>query len=79
MHNKTVSQYSQRRQPRVGDVVRLSPPASIGRAHVRTHGPGIITNIADPEGKRREYEVKWLKSQERMRFNEEDLIIVSPV
>ena len=79
MHNKTVSQYSQRRQPRVGDVVRLSAPASIGRAYGRTHGAGIITNIADPAGHRREYEVKWLKSQERMKFNEEDIIIVSPV
>jgi len=79
MRNKTASQYSQRRQPCVGDVVRLSAPASIGRAERCTHGAGIITNIADPEGKRREYEVKWLKSQERMKFNEEDLIVVSPV
>ncbi len=70
---------SQPRLPRVGDVVRLSAPASIGRAYSRTHGAGIVTNIADPEGRRREYEVKWLKSQERMKFNEEDLIIVSTV
>ena len=70
---------SQRRQPRVGDVVRLSAPASIGRAYRRTHGAGIITSISDTDGRRREYEVKWLKSQERMKFNEEDLIIVSPV
>jgi hypothetical protein len=71
--------FSQRRRPCVGDVVRLSAPASIGRAYRRTHGAGIVTSISDPAGRRREYEVKWLKSQERMKFNEEDLIIVSPV
>lgn len=67
------------RLPKVGDVVCLSAPASIGRSHRYTHGAGIITKITAQEGKRREYEVKWLKSEERMRFNAEDLIIVSPV
>jgi len=67
------------RLPRVGDLVRLSAPASIGRDVMSTHGVGIVNSINDPEGRRREYEVKWLKSEERMRFNAEDLIIVSDV
>jgi hypothetical protein len=67
------------RLPRVGDIVRLSAPASIGRDVMSTHGVGIVVLIAKPVDRRIEYEVKWLKSDERMRFNEEDLIIISDV
>jgi len=67
------------RTPRIGDIVRLSGPGSIGRAFKNTHGVGIVTKIDKPPDRRIEYEVKWLKSEERMRFNEEDLIIVSDV
>ena len=68
-----------RQPPRVGDIVRLSGPGGLGRAFKRTHGVGIVTKIDNPPMRRIEYEVKWLKSEERMRFNEEDLIVVSDV
>ena len=71
--------YSLLRPPRIGDIVRLSGPGGLGRAFKRTHGVGIVTKIENPPERRIEYEVKWLKSEERMRFNEEDLIVVSDV
>ena len=63
----------------VGDIVRLSGPGGIGRHFKHTHGIGIVTVIVKPADRRVEYEVKWLKSDERMRFNEEDLIVLSDV
>ena len=68
-----------RQPPRIGDIVRLSGPGGIGRTFKRTHGVGIVTKVEQPPQRRIEYEVKWLKSEERMRFNEEDLIVVSDV
>jgi hypothetical protein len=65
--------------PSIGDIVRLSGPGHLGRAFKRTHGVGIVTRIDNPPDRRIEYEVKWLKSEEHMRFNEEDLIVVSDV
>ena len=68
------------RPPKVGDIVRLSGPGGLGRTFKRTHGVGIITHIKPAiQGRRIEYEVKWLKSEERMRFNEEDLMVISDV
>ena len=67
------------RAPMIGDIVRLSGPGGIGRQHKRVHGLGIVVLVAKPVDRRIEYEVKWLKSEERMRFNEEDLIIISDV
>ena len=67
------------RAPMIGDIVRLSGPGGMGRQYKRVHGVGIVTLIDKPENRRIEYEVKWLKSEERMRFNEEDLIIISDV
>ena len=78
MHSSALP--SSLRSPKVGDIVRLSGPGGLGRAFKRTHGVGIVTQIkAAIQGRRIEYEVKWLKSEERMRFNEEDLIVVSNV
>jgi len=68
-----------RHPPRIGDIVRLSGPGGLGRTFKRTHGVGIVTKIEKPPHRRIEYEVKWLKSEERMRFNDEDLIVVSDV
>jgi hypothetical protein len=65
--------------PAIGDIVRLSGPGGLGRAFKRTHGVGIVTKIEKPPERRIEYEVKWLKSEEHMRFNEEDLIVLSDV
>ena len=67
------------RAPKVGDIVRLSGPGGMGRQYTRVHGLGLVTQIHKPEQQRKLYEVKWLKSDERMRFHEEDLIIVSDV
>ena len=67
------------RSPKVGDIVRLSGPGHLGRSFKKTHGVGIVTHIDKPKQQRKLYEVKWLKSEERMRFHEEDLIIVSDV
>ena len=67
------------RPPRIGDVVKLSGPGGMGLQYARVHGVGIVTRIRKPEHARKLYEVKWLKSEERMRFHEEDLIIVSNV
>ena len=63
----------------IGDIVKLSGPGGMGRQYTKVHGVGIVTAIHKPEQARKLYEVKWLKSDERMRFHEEDLIIVSNV
>ena len=63
----------------IGDIVRLSGPGVLGRVFKQSHGVGIVTKIDNPPDRRIEYEVKWLKSDERMRFNEEDLIVLSDV
>jgi hypothetical protein len=67
------------RPPKIGDIVRLSGPGGMGIVYKRVHGVGIVTKIEKPPNRRIEYEVKWLKSEERMRFNEEDLIVLSNV
>ena len=67
------------RPPMIGDIVKLSGPGGMGIQYARVHGVGIVTGIHKPEEQRKLYEVKWLKSEERMRFHEEDLIIVSDV
>jgi len=50
---------------------------SLGRPFKKHHGIGVVNAIHKPDNKRIQYEVKWLKSDERMRFTEEDLLIVS--
>ena len=63
----------------IGDIVRLSGPGGMGRQYKRVHGVGIVTSVHKPVQQRKLYEVKWLKSEERMKFHEEDLIIISDV
>ena len=65
--------------PKIGDLVRLSGPGGLGRAFKRQHGVGLVVNIVKPENLRIRYQVKWLKTDERMDFHEEDLIVVSNV
>ncbi len=67
------------RAPRVGDLVKLTGLGSLGRPFKNHHGIGVVNAIHKPPDKRIQYEVKWLRSEERMRFHEEDLIIVSDV
>jgi hypothetical protein len=65
--------------PKIGDLVRLSGPGGLGRAFKRTHGVGLVIKIEKPDNRRIRYQVKWLKTDERMGFHEEDLIVVSNV
>ena len=65
--------------PKIGDLVKLSGPGGLGRAFKRQHGVGLVVNIVKPENRRIRYQVKWLKTDERMDFHEEDLIVVSNV
>ena len=67
------------RAPRVGDLVKLTGLGSLGRPFKQLHGIGVVNAIHIPLDRRIQYEVKWLKSDERMRFHEEDLLIVSDV
>ena len=67
------------RAPRIGDLVKLTGMGSLGRPFKEHHGIGVVNAIHKPSGRRIQYEVKWLKSDERMRFHEEDLFIVSNV
>ena len=65
--------------PKIGDLVRLSGPGGLGRVFKRSHGVGLVVKITKPDDRRVRYQVKWLKSDERMDFHEEDLIVVSNV
>jgi len=65
--------------PKIGDLVRLSGPGGMGRVFNRTHGVGLVVSIVRPTDRRIRYQVKWLKTDERMDFHEEDLIVVSDV
>ena len=50
------------------------------RKYLAKHGIGMIVKKLRAEpGTPYHYEVKWLKSEEHMRFFKEDLIIVSNV
>ena len=68
------------RDPEVGDLCRLGGPGSMPTRFYSQHGVGLITK-KDVNVNTRviQYEIKWLKSEERMRFFKEDLIIVSNV
>jgi hypothetical protein len=39
----------------------------------------VVNGILEQASRRRQYQVKWLKSDELMTFHEEDLLIVSNV
>jgi hypothetical protein len=68
------------RDPEVGDLCRLGGPGSMPTNFFRKHGVGmVIDKKVHPSTRVANYEVKWLKSEERMRFFKEDLIIVSNV
>jgi len=67
------------RAPIIGDLVKLSGLGSLARPFRKHHGVGVVNSIGTPEGKRIQYQVKWLKSDELMTFHEEDLLIISNV
>ncbi len=65
------------RAPMIGDLVKLSGLGSLARPFSNHHGVGVVNRIYQPVGKRIQYHVKWLKSEEQMAFHEEDLLIIS--
>ena len=68
------------RDPEIGDLCRISGPGGMSRKFFIHHGVGmIVKKHLHQESQVAHYEVKWLKSEERMRFFREDLIIVSDV
>ncbi len=68
------------RDPEIGDLCRIGGPGAMPTNFIRKHGVGMIINKhVHPTSRVPSYEVKWLKSEERMRFFKEDLIIVSNV
>ena len=68
------------RDPEIGDLCRLGGPGNMPRKYLAKHGIGMIVKKLRAEpGTPYHYEVKWLKSEEHMRFFKEDLIIVSNV
>tara|TARA_Y100000592_G_C5356800_1_gene261587 strand:+ start:439 stop:678 length:240 start_codon:yes stop_codon:yes gene_type:complete len=68
------------KDPEIGDLCRLGGPGSMPRKYYAKHGIGIVVkkHRKNPDTPYH-YEIKWLKSDEHMRFFKEDLIIVSNV
>ena len=68
------------RDPRLGDLCRLGGPGGMPENFIRKHGIGmVVRKNVHPHTRVAKYEVRWLKSDERMNFFKEDLIIVSNV
>ena len=68
------------RDPEIGDLCRLGGPGDMPRKYLAKHGVGmVIKKHRKGPDKPYHYEIKWLKSDEHMRFFKEDLIIVSNV
>jgi hypothetical protein len=68
------------REPELGDLCRLAGPGDMPTQFFRKHGLGmVIDKSIHPQGRVTNYEIRWLKTDERMRFFAEDLIVVSAV
>ena len=68
------------RDPEVGDLCRIGGLGHMPKSFLEKHGVGmIVSKSIHPNTRVENYEIKWLKSEERMRFFKEDLIIVSNV
>ena len=68
------------RDPEIGDLCRIGGPGAMPRKFFRKHGPGLIVKKHRKGGELPyHYEVKWLKSEEHMRFIKEDIIVLSNV
>jgi hypothetical protein len=68
------------RDPEIGDVCRLGGPGNMPHKYLRKHGAGIIVkkHRKSPDLPYH-YEIKWLKSEEHMRFFKDDLTVISDV
>jgi hypothetical protein len=68
------------RDPQIGDLCRLGGPGDMPRKYLAKHGAGIVVKkLRNAPDAPYHYEIRWLKSQEHMRFFKEDLIILSNV
>ena len=68
------------RDPEIGDLCHISGRGNEPRKFLRKHGPGIIVKKLRASADRPfHYEIKWLKSEEHMRFFKDDIIVLSNV
>ena len=68
------------RDPRIGDLCRIGGPGDMPRRFFQKHGVGIIVKKHRAENtKIWHYEIKWLKSEEHMRFFKDDIMVISDV
>ena len=68
------------RDPEVGDLCKLNGADGQAFRFRNKHGVGMIVKKHLHESSRViHYEIKWLKSEEHMRFFRDDLIIISNV
>ena len=69
------------RDPEIGDLCRIGGPGDMPRKFFRHHGVGIVVkkHKTQKDTPVIQYEIKWLKSDEHMRFFREDIIVISNV
>jgi hypothetical protein len=68
------------REPQVGDLCKLNGIEKQARRFRMKHGVGLIVKKHRHESTRViHFEIKWLKSDEHMRFFKDDIIILSHV
>ena len=68
------------REPEIGDLCRIGGPGDMPRKFFKKHGPGLIVKKYRKDTEVPfHYEIKWLKSDEHMRFFKEDIIVLSNV
>jgi hypothetical protein len=66
--------------PEVGDLCKLNGSKDQAHRFRRRHGVGLIVAKHRAEfSSIFHYEIKWLKSDQHMRFFKDDIIILSPV
>jgi len=68
------------REPQVGDLCKLNGVEGQARRFRIKHGVGLIVKKHRNESSRvTHYEIKWLKSEQHMRFFKDDITILSHV
>ena len=69
------------REPEVGDLCRLNGVEGQAHRFREKHGVGMIVkkHMISEKSRAIQYEIKWLKSEEHMRFFKDDIFIISDV
>jgi hypothetical protein len=68
------------REPEIGDLCRLNGPEGQAIRFRDKHGVGMIVKKHLHKITRvSQFEIKWLKSEEHMRFFKDDLTVISDV